>query len=269
MHPKLKSPRAAEAKAAEAKLAALESELATAEDELDTANAEYLRLSNPNSVTPIPGGHEAMLRFSAAEARASALHGEIKQARRDLDRLRAVADASIALATAEETIARMRDEQLTVSMALEGKRIALEGLKTDLGTLQAQIVATPGVEAAALAAKAMGKPVPTATVKAEARSALQARADAMSEALAIVAAEIQADEATLVAINQRISNTQEEANTAAMNTAQAEADDALARLVPILCRAREATRRVHGYAAWRTPDLDSLMHVHDRQAENA
>lgn len=269
MSPKLKSPRAAEVKAAEAKLAALESELTTAEDELDTANAEYLRLSNPNSTVPIPGGHEAMLRFSAAEARSNMLHSEIKQARRNVDRLRAIADADSALASAQETIARMRDEHLTVSMALEGKRIALEGLKTDLVALQAQIAATPGVEAAALAAKAMGKPVPTATVKAEARSALQARADAMSEALAIVDAEIQADETSLQAINQRISHTEGEANTAAMHMAQAEADDALARLVPMMCRAREATRRVHGYAAWRTPDLEMLMRVSDRHAENA
>lgn len=269
MNSKLKSPRAEAVKAAEAKLAALESELATAEDELDTANAEYLRTHNPNNPIPTPGGHEVMLRFSAAEARANMLHSDIKQARRDVHRLRAIADADSALATAQETIARMRDEQLTVSMALEGKRSALQGLKTDLDALQSQIVATPGVEAAELAAKAMGKPVPTATAKTESRSALQARADSITEALAIVAAEIQVDETALQAITRRISHTEEEANAAAMHMVQAEADDALARLVPIMCRAREATRRVHGYSAWRTPDLDSLMLAHDRKAENA
>lgn len=269
MNRKLKSPHAEAVKAAEAKLAALESESVTAEDELDNANAEYLRLSNPNSATPIPGGHEAMLRFSAAEARASALRSEIKQARRDVERVRVIANAGSALTAAEETIARMRGEHLTVTTAMEGKRTALEVLKADLGTLQAQIAATRGAEAAALAAKALGKSVPAVTVTADERAALQAREVAMHEALEIVAAEIQADETVLAGINQRISDTQEETSAATMHIAQAEADNALEQLVPILCRARDATRRVRGHAAWSTPDLDHLMLMHDRKAETA
>lgn len=263
-----------ELRAAEKRLAELEAELVTAERELEAAHAEYVRVCKPDAVSrplkPAPGSHEAMQRFSTAEARVDSIDSDIKEARREIDRLRARAGAGDALARARDALQRLQAERETATVALDGKRQALEALQADLAALQAEVAQVRGAEAAALAAKALGRGTTAAAAKRSGDLAtLQAREAAMTEALALVDREIATDEAALSDLAGRIAAVEGDMRLAAMHEAQAIADAALAAAIPALVKARQATAAVWGYSAWSVPDLKRLMADAERQAEAA
>lgn len=260
-----------ELRAAEKRLSELEAALVESEHELEAAHAEYVRVCKPDAVSrplkPTPGYHEAMRRFSVAEARVDSIDSDIREAKREIDRLRARAGAADALAQARDALTKLTAEREAAEAALDGKRAALERLQSDLAAAQAEVAQVRGAEAAALAAKALGKAPPAAAKRSGDLATLQARESAMAEALALVAAEIDADEAALNDLAGRIAAVEGDMRLAAMHEAQAIADAALAAAIPALVRAKEATRRAYGSAAWSTPDLDSLMAQFERQAE--
>lgn len=259
-----------ELRAAEKRLADLEAALVESERELEAAHAALERISNVISqpLKPNPEHHAIRTRCSEVEARVDSIDSDIREAKREIDRLRARAGAAEALAQSRDALQRLQAERETATVALDGKRDALARLQADLAASQAEVAAARSAVAAALAAKPLGRGTTAADGKRQGDlGRLQARETAMVEAVALVQQEIDADESALSDLQGRIEAVEGDARMAEMNMHQAEADAMLAAAIPALVKARQATAAVWGYSAWSLPDLKRLMADYARQSE--